>query len=128
ILFQGLRPSSFSSVLMAFASRQPWGLNGQNARAPTVQYWVFEKIRAKSNRGMGIWRQRHRDVHRLRPGEDDQGLTRQSCGRCWVLGYPMGSRFRGGWPLGGGWVESGVLKVLGAFSDKLKGSCRRPLT
>jgi hypothetical protein len=40
----------------------------------------------------------------------------------------MGNRFRGVGPLEGGWGGSGVSKVLGAFWDKLEGSCRRPQT
>src|ERR1035441_4172827 len=63
--------------------------NRLNAKARTIQYWVFKTIRAKSDRGMGIWRQCQRDVPRLRPGEDDQRLTRQSCGRGgWFRGDP----------------------------------------
>ena len=96
-----LRPSTLQSVLMPFASPESRRLfKGPNAKVRTIQYLVFRGIGAKSNRGIGGW----------------------------VWGYSSGSRFQGV----GRWEEirvgSGVLKVLGAFWDKLEGGCRPPQT
>jgi len=72
---------------------------------------------------MGIWRQPHRDVPRLRPGEDDQGLTPPI-----LRQRQLGSGVSFGKPIPRGlvrWEEvrvgSGVLKVQEAFWDKLEG-------
>src|ERR1022692_2190958 len=108
--FQGCIRFPYRSRHVSFVSSS----NGLNAKARTIQYWVFKKIRAKSDRGMGIWRQRHRDVPRLRPGEDDQGLTANPAARRLGSGVPR-EEVR---------VVSGALKVLGAFWDRLEGSCR----
>jgi len=93
---------------------------------PLFNTGFFKKIGAKRNRGMGIWRQRHRDVPRLRAREDDQGLPPILRQRRWVGGIPREADSEGSAAGEEVQVGSGVLKVQGAFWDTLEGSRRRP--
>jgi hypothetical protein len=70
---------------------------------------------------MGISRQRHQDVPRLRPGEDDQGLTRHCAARRLCSAVSIGEPIRGAGPLGGCSGRIGRFKGAGSLLGQAGG-------
>ena len=109
---------------MAFASRQPCK-EVKPAERKSTHYSILGSRKSGQN-PIAEWASGANVTEMFldyAPERTTKVLTRQSCGRGgWVREYPSGSRFRGG----GRWEEvrvgSGVLKVLGAFWDKLEGT------
>ena len=99
--------------------------NRQNARAPTVQYWVLQENQGKIQSRNGHLaptspRCSSTTPQRGRPGVDPLILRQRRLGSRGAIPWEADSERFGPWE--GVRVGSGILKLLGAFWDKLEGT------